>query len=92
MAILTITDLPINLDLDRRAMAAIRGGSGRGDWVFGTARPYVKAPPPSAQFGGADGINFYQVINNNYFVDNKTITLTNTGDHATVNAVMISSC
>jgi hypothetical protein len=96
MAVLTITDLPANRDLDRSAMAAIRGG-GRGDWVFGTARPFVKAPAAPAHFGGPESggpesINFYQVINNNYFVENKTISLVNSGSNATVNAVMISSC
>ena len=91
MAVISITDLSINLDLDRKAMSAIRGG-GLGDWVFSVARPYVKTPPPSAPFGGLAPLNFYQITNNNYFVENKTITLANSGSNATVNAVMISTC
>ena len=90
MAVITITDLPINLDLDRKAMSAIRGG-GLGDWVFSVARPYVKAPSHTAPVGGLAPLNFYQITNNNYFVENKTIALTNSGSNATVNAVMISS-
>ena len=91
MAIIKITDLPTNLDLDRKAMSAIRGG-GLGDWVFSVARPYMKAPLPSAPVGALAPINFYQITNNNYFIENKTITLANSGSNATVNAVMISSC
>jgi hypothetical protein len=93
MAVIKITDLPTNLDLDRKAMSAIRGG-GRGDWVFGVARPYFEAPSPPSDPSGLGGppINLYQITNNNYFVENKSINLTNSGSNSTVNAVMISSC
>jgi hypothetical protein len=93
MAVIKITDLPTNLDLDRRAMSAIRGG-GRGDWVFSAARPYFesKASSETSHLGGAEPINFYQITNNNYFVENKSITIANSGSNSTVNAVMISSC
>jgi hypothetical protein len=97
MAVIKITDLSTNLDLDRKAMSAIQGG-GRGDWVFSVARPYFEAPAqPADSFGpGGSPINLYQitneVTNNNYFIENKVINLANSGSNSTVNAVMISSC
>jgi hypothetical protein len=92
MAVIKITDLPTNLDLDCEAMSAIRGGGGQ--WVFGAFQPYFAAhSQPSNPVGlGGSPINFYQITNNNYFVENKTINLANSGSNSTVNAVMISSC
>ena len=81
MAVIKITDLPTNLDLDRKAMSSIQGGGGQ--WVFGPFRPYVKAPSETPHFGGPEPINFYQITNNNYFVENKSITLTNSGSNST---------
>jgi hypothetical protein len=58
MATIRINDLCANRELDRQAMAHIRGADGAG-WVFGWIRPYL----PS-QAGVAPVINFYQI--NNY--------------------------
>jgi hypothetical protein len=57
MAAITIKDLRMSRDMDRRAMSFVRGGNG--SWVFGWIRPYVESRP---SFGPV--INFYQI--NNY--------------------------
>jgi hypothetical protein len=59
MATITVTDLPQNRQLDRKAMSAIRGAGA--PWVFGWIRPYA----PSA-LSTAPVINFYQ-INNSFY-------------------------
>ncbi|MDT3671448.1 MAG: hypothetical protein ROZ37_14100 [Aromatoleum sp.] len=59
MASIAINDLSLSRNLDRDALAAIRGGGA--PWVFGWIRPYVSAKP---SFGSA--INLYQVTNNFY--------------------------
>jgi hypothetical protein len=90
MAVITITELPRNLSLDRKAMSSIRGGSG-GGWVFGAFRPYV-APSEGSGFGGSSIVNLYQITNNNFYVENmksQTISLNNSGSNSTVNAVLI---
>lgn len=58
MATITIKDLSTNRELDREAMASIKGGGA--PWVFGWIKPYV--PSSSGSFGPV--INFYQI--NNY--------------------------
>jgi len=81
MASIIISDLPASACLDRRAMAAIRGGGA--PWVFGWIRPYVDGTP-----GGASGrspvINFYQI--NNYadqmINQFQTVTVNNAGANA----------
>lgn len=34
MSAITIKDLPLDVELDRKAMASIYGGTGNGSWVF----------------------------------------------------------
>jgi hypothetical protein len=60
MSCLTITDLSLNLALDRKAMAAIRGGGGA-PWVYGWIQPYV---PQTPSIGPV--VNLYEVSNNFY--------------------------
>ena len=59
MATLTIKDLPTNRELDRQAMAALRGG-GAG-WVYGWIRAFVERPASPI----APVVNFSQT--NNFF-------------------------
>jgi hypothetical protein len=42
MSAITIKDLPLDVELDRKAMSSICGGNG-GQWVIGAFRPYVEA-------------------------------------------------
>jgi hypothetical protein len=51
MTTITITDLPDSRALDYRAMSAIRGASGAGDWCLYAFSPYQSAPPPGAIYG-----------------------------------------
>jgi hypothetical protein len=60
MSCLTINDLSLNLALDRKAMAAIRGGGGA-PWVYGWIQPYV---PQTPSIGPV--VNLYEVSNNFY--------------------------
>jgi hypothetical protein len=82
MAVLKINDLTVNRDLDRKAMAAIKG-AGAG-WVFGWIRPFVEAAPSFGQV-----INFYQT--NNIFVADQmnnqisVIDINNSSTNATIN-------
>jgi hypothetical protein len=41
MSAITIKDLPLDVELDRKAMASIYGGAGNGSWVF-AFRPVVE--------------------------------------------------
>lgn len=86
MSALTIIDLPTNLALDRKALTALRGGGA--PWVFGWITPYA----PKSSFTPMVN-NFYQT--NNYIgqlVDqSQTITIGNSGDGATITAVMIGA-
>ena len=66
---MTITDLPNSRALDYRAMAAIRGAAGLGDWVLYSFVPYK---PPVASI--LPVINFYQT---NYIADNLTVQTQN---------------
>jgi hypothetical protein len=56
MSAIVINDLPMNRNLDRKALLAIKGGGA--PWVFGWIRPYVNSRPG---FGGV--MNFYQITN-----------------------------
>jgi hypothetical protein len=82
MAAIKINDLPVNRDLDRKAMAVIKG-AGAG-WVFGWIRPFVEAAPSFGQV-----INFYQT--NNIFVADQmnnqisVIDISNSATNATIN-------
>ncbi len=42
MSVITIKDLPLDVEMDRKAMASIHGGNG-GQWVFGAFQPFVEA-------------------------------------------------
>jgi hypothetical protein len=83
MPSLTINDLPLNLALDRKAMAAISGGGGA-PWVFGWITPYVQSTTPSV----GPVVNLYDVTNNfyaNQMVNQfQTTNVENTGNNATV--------
>jgi len=57
MTTITITDLPDSRALDYRAMSAIRGAAGAGDWCLYAFTPYQSAPTPGA------------IYNPNYFAD-----------------------
>ncbi|BAL24496.1 hypothetical protein [Azoarcus sp. KH32C] len=81
MPTIAIHDLPMDSALDRKALAAIKGGGA--PWVFGWIRPFVEARP---SFGPS--INFYQ-INNNFFADQmvnqfQVIDVTNTAANSTI--------
>lgn len=83
MASITVNDLTHNLALDRKAMAAIRGGGA--PWVFGWIQPYV---PPTPAMAAMPVVNLYQVSNsfyanemNNSF---QTVNVSNTGSDATM--------
>jgi hypothetical protein len=41
MSAITIKDLPLDVELDRKAMATIYGGNG-GQWVLGAFQPFVE--------------------------------------------------
>ena len=89
MAAITINDLPINRDLDRQAMSAIRGAGGA-PWVFGAFRPYVEASPSVAPV-----VNFFQV-NNSFFANqminqSQTVNINNSGANSNINAVLLGS-
>jgi hypothetical protein len=60
MASITVSDLSVNLALDRKAMAAIRGGGGA-PWVYGWIQPYVRETPSIGPV-----VNLYEVSNNFY--------------------------
>jgi hypothetical protein len=60
MASITVTDLSLNLAMDRKAMAAIRGGGGA-PWVYGWIQPYVRETP---SFGPV--VNLYEISNSFY--------------------------
>ena len=52
MATTTITDLPSSRALDYKAMSAIGGTAGAGDWCLSAFSPYQSAPlPPNAFYG-----------------------------------------
>ena len=89
MAAMTINDLPSRRDLERQAMSAITGAGGA-PWVYGWISPFVEASP-----GLAPVVNFYQV-NNSFHVErminqSQTVNITNSGDNAAINAVLLSS-
>jgi hypothetical protein len=60
MASISVSDLSLNLALDRKAMAAIRGGGGA-PWVYGWIQPYVRDTPSIGPV-----VNLYDVTNNFY--------------------------
>lgn len=56
MATITINDLSVNRDLDRKAMAQLHGAGGA-PWVYGWIAPFSDA------LGIAPVVNFYQINN-----------------------------
>jgi hypothetical protein len=60
MACISVNDLTLNLALDRKAMAAIRGGGGA-PWVYGWIQPYVRDTPSMGPV-----VNLYEVSNSFY--------------------------
>jgi hypothetical protein len=66
MSAITIKDLPLDVELDRSAMASIRGGDGA-PWVFGAFQPFIEA---SSRIPGSV-INLFQT-NTFYTADQMT--------------------
>jgi hypothetical protein len=72
MATTKITDLPGNRALDYKALSAVRGGLGDGNWVVGAFSPFVAA------VAAAPIVNFYQLINVSEVTNNVTNVTNNT--------------
>ncbi|HEV3424651.1 MAG TPA: hypothetical protein VG105_12915 [Paraburkholderia sp.] len=85
MASITVHDLSHNLALDRKAMAAIRGGDGA-PWVFGWIQPYVPNTPTLGPV-----VNLYQTTNTFYagqmINQFQTVDVNNTGANSNINVV-----
>jgi hypothetical protein len=79
MATITINDLSVNRELDRKAMAQLRGADGA-PWVFGWIVPFSDAP------SFVPVINFYQI--NNYaeqmINQYQSVSVLNTGGNSNV--------
>ncbi|KXU85001.1 hypothetical protein CI15_22215 [Paraburkholderia monticola] len=82
MSCIKLNDLTLNLALDRKAMAAIRGGGGA-PWVFGWIQPYV---PQTPSIGPV--VNLYEVSNNfyaNQMINQfQSVDVANTGANSTI--------
>ncbi|SEJ58560.1 MULTISPECIES: hypothetical protein [Paraburkholderia] len=82
MASINISDLPLNLALDRKAMSAISGGGGA-PWVFGWITPFVQNTPSVGPV-----VNLYDVTNNfyaNQMINQfQTVNVQNTGNNSNV--------
>jgi hypothetical protein len=81
MASITVSDLSLNLALDHKAMAAIRGGGA--PWVFGWIQPYV---PPTPVMSTVPVVNLYQV-NNSFYANQmnnqfQSVEVSNSGTNA----------
>jgi hypothetical protein len=83
MAHITVNDLSLNLALDRKAMAAIRGGGGA-PWVYGWIQPYVRDTPSIGPV-----VNLYDVSNNfyaNQMINQlQSVDVRNTGANSNIN-------
>jgi hypothetical protein len=84
MSSITVSDLSLNLALDRKAMAAIRGGGGA-PWVYGWIQPFVRETPTVGPV-----VNLYEISNsfyanqmNNTF---QSVNVQNTGSNLAINA------
>lgn len=79
MASISIDDLSLNRELDRQAMASLRGAGGA-PWVYGWITPYSDAP------SFAPVVNFYQI--NNYadqmINQYQMVSVRNTGSNSNV--------
>jgi hypothetical protein len=84
MSAITIKDLPLDVELDRKAMASIHGGNGA-PWVFGAFQPFVEA---ASRMPGSI-INLFQT-NTFYTADQMTnqfvsLDVKNSGAGANIN-------
>jgi hypothetical protein len=83
MASITISDIPHNLALDRKAMASISGGGGA-PWVFGWITPYVRDTPSVGPV-----VNLYDITNNfyaNQMINQfQSVDVHNTGNNSNIN-------
>jgi hypothetical protein len=83
MASITVNDLSLNLALDRKAMAAIRGGGGA-PWVYGWIQPYVRETPSIGPV-----VNLYDISNNfyaNQMINTfQSVDVRNTGANSNIN-------
>lgn len=61
MSAITIKDLPLDVELDRKAMSTIYGGAGA-PWVFGAFQPFVE----TASRTPGSIINLFQ--SNTYYI------------------------
>ena len=84
MSSITVSDLSLNVALDRKAMAAIRGGGGA-PWVYGWIQPFVRETPTVGPV-----VNLYEISNsfyanqmNNTF---QSVSVQNTGSNLSINA------
>lgn len=89
MAMLTITDLPVNRALDVHAMTSLRGAGGA-PWAIGAFRPFTPAVSSVMPT-----VNYYNVTNNFTFIDKMVNQFTtvdiDSGDNSPVTAVVINS-
>jgi hypothetical protein len=89
MAAITITDLPMDRGLDRKAMSAIRGAQ---SWVNGAFQVFT---PPAVSV--APFVNFYQQITNTFYYveemvnNNQIVSIQSSGTNSPTTAVLISS-
>jgi hypothetical protein len=67
MSAITIKDLPLDVELDRKAMASIYGGGNGGQWVFGAFQAVVE----TASRTPGSIINLFQ-SNTYYIADHMT--------------------
>ncbi|MFL9897122.1 hypothetical protein PQR75_24070 [Paraburkholderia fungorum] len=83
MASITVNDLSLNLALDRKAMAAIRGGGGA-PWVYGWIQPFVRETPSIGPV-----VNLYDISNNfyaNQMINTfQSVDVRNTGANSNIN-------
>jgi hypothetical protein len=84
MSCIKLNDLSLNLALDRKAMAAIRGGGGGAPWIYGWIQPYV---PQTPSIGPV--VNLYEVSNNfyaNQMINQfQSVDVRNTGANSNIN-------
>jgi hypothetical protein len=95
MAAITIRDLPQDRELDRNALASMRGAAGA-PFVYGWIQPYLP-PQPAAVF---PAMSFYQINNINntsvFYAEQvtnqfQTVEITNSAPSANITTVLIGS-
>lgn len=86
MSAITIKDLHVNQGMDSQAMTSIRGAGA--PWMSGEFKAYWEGAKETA-------LNYVQSTNNFYAQQmvnkSQTISLSNSGNSASVNAVMVSA-